>query len=76
MPDALVMQAAFAITVAAYLIGCGLGTIHRLIEERRTEKMVRDIIADIERCDAAAAALIKFREAQSGQTPEGDYHAC
>lgn len=73
---ALALQAGFAVALGAYLLGCGLGTLHRLIIERRTEKMVRDIQADIERCDAAVVALIKIREAQSGQTPEGEYHAC
>ncbi|WP_331373805.1 hypothetical protein [Sinorhizobium chiapasense] len=76
LPPSLIIQGTFAICLAIYFLGCGIGTLHRLIEERRSEKMVRDIIADIDRCDAAVAALIKFREAQSGHNQEGEYHAC
>ncbi|MBD9539954.1 hypothetical protein IB276_10875 [Ensifer sp. ENS04] len=64
---ALALQAGFAVAIGAYLLGCGLGTLHRLIIERRTDKIVRAIIADIERRDAGVAALINFRNAQSGQ---------
>ncbi|MCA1490123.1 hypothetical protein I6F11_04215 [Ensifer sp. NBAIM29] len=74
MPDlstlspSLMIQGTFAVCLAAYFLGCGLGTLHRILIERRDARTIRSIQQGIARYDATMLATCEFQPARTGQT--------